>query len=105
MKCDMCFADTGKPATRYCADCNKKIAARAAPKDCPFCQGKETAKATYQFEGDYGPPYVCTVCLKDENGGQYTSMPGNISHAATQGYDPQWEWEPPAPSQQRLPLS
>jgi hypothetical protein len=77
---------------------------KTPPTDCSHCGGKNTLQTTYQFESEYGPPYVCTACLKDVDGMQYTSMPENISVAAIQGYDPPYKKEPPAPFQQRLPL-
>jgi hypothetical protein len=76
--CGMCCKDMGERATRYCEECNKKIAERAAPKDCKFCQGKESVHATYQMEGDYGAPYICHTCKKDQYGYTWEHIPADI---------------------------
>ena len=56
-RCDGCC----KPMDihrRYCDECLKAIAERSQPRDCKFCNGKETVHATYLMEGDYGDPYI-----------------------------------------------
>lgn len=76
--CDGCC----KPAPggyRYCNECARKIAERATPKDCTYCNGKETVHATYHFEGDYRAPYICHNCMVDTKGRTWGFIPENIS--------------------------
>ena len=78
--CDGCGKDMGERSSRYCLDCMKAIAERAAPKDCKFCDGKKTVHATYHFESDYGKPYICHKCMKDQGDGYvWPHIPPNIA--------------------------
>ncbi len=86
--CDECLKDMGERSTRYCADCMKKIAERAAPRDCRFCDGKLTVHATYLMEGDYGDPYICQTCMKDQDDGYvWENIPGNSVDAIAERGD------------------
>lgn len=81
-----CF-ECGKPFTRdfktagfshrLCPECLKASNERAAPRDCQFCQGKQTVQATYQGESEYGEPYICHACLKDVHGNTWEHIPGH----------------------------
>lgn len=86
--CDGCLKDMGERSTRYCEDCMKAIAERAAPRDCHFCGGKETVHATYQMEGDYGAPYICHTCMKDQRDGYvWQEIPNSIVDAVVERGD------------------
>lgn len=82
--CDHC----GKPVSfgrRYCSDCLGKIQERAEPKDCRFCGGKQTVQATYQMEGDYGAPYICHTCMKDQRDEYvWKKIPAHIADAVVE---------------------
>jgi hypothetical protein len=67
--CDNCLKDMGEKTQRYCQDCRKKIRQRSSPRDCHFCEGKQTVHATYHMEGDWGTPYICHHCMKDQRDG------------------------------------
>lgn len=81
--CDQCGKDVGNVPTRYCKDCREKIWQRMQPRDCRYCGGVQTVQATYQFESDYGRPYICHSCMKDQSDGYvWPSIPETISEAA-----------------------
>ncbi len=67
---------------RLCPECLKKLNERSAPRDCRFCDGKETVQATYQMESDYGAPYICHTCMKDQRDGYvWKEIPEHIVEA------------------------
>ena len=39
-------------------------------RDCRFCNEKQSVHPTYHFEGDYGHPYICYSCMKDQQHGR-----------------------------------
>jgi hypothetical protein len=80
--CDGCCKDMGERSTRYCEECMKKIAERSQPRNCRFCGGENTVHATYLMEGDYGGPYICHTCMKDQADGYvWEKIPNHIVDA------------------------
>lgn len=64
---------------RLCPDCLKKSNDRAATRDCRFCNGKQTVHATYQMESEWGNPYICWSCMKDQDDGYvWPHIPQNV---------------------------
>jgi DNA polymerase-3 subunit epsilon len=47
-------------------------------KDCPQCGGENTLSLVYHFESEWGRPYVCAACHKEEDGYQYKEYPHSI---------------------------
>lgn len=86
-RCDSCC----KPMEehhRYCKTCLKAIAEREAPRACRFCDGKQTVHATYQMESDYGAPYICHTCMKDQRDGYvWKEIPEHIVYAVIERGD------------------